>query len=45
MTTEIRRLTEEEATTLIGWAKNEGWNPGLFDAERFFAFDPEGFIG
>ncbi len=45
MTTEIRRLTEEEAKTLIGWAKNEGWNPGLFDAERFFAFDPEGFIG
>ena len=32
MITEIRQLTLEEAATLVGWAKNEGWNPGLHDA-------------
>lgn len=42
---DIRPLTLEEAETLVGWAKDEGWNPGLHDAERFYAFDPQGFIG
>jgi hypothetical protein len=41
----VRTLTLEETRTLIGWAKDEGWNPGLDDAEAFHAFDPEGFIG
>ena len=28
----------------LDWAAAEGWNPGLSDAECFFAADPEGFL-
>src|SRR4051812_6939895 len=28
----------------VDWAAAEGWNPGLDDAERFAAADPEAFI-
>lgn len=28
----------------IQWAKREGWNPGLDDAQAFFAQDPHGFF-
>ncbi len=28
----------------IDWANREGWNPGLRDAEAFYAADPEGFF-
>ena len=31
--------------TLVAWAQSEGWNPGLSDAELFYAADPEGFLG
>ncbi|WJH42207.1 GNAT family N-acetyltransferase [Aliirhizobium terrae] len=41
----IRPLDLAEVVTLIGWAKAEGWNPGLADAAPFHAADPEGFIG
>ena len=27
----------------IDWAAAEGWNPGLHDAQCFFAIDPRGF--
>ena len=30
---------------LIQWAGQEGWNPGINDAELFFATDPNGFLG
>lgn len=30
---------------MVEWAAREGWNPGLADAEAFFAADPEGFLG
>ena len=29
---------------MLGWAADEGWNPGLEDAERFWAADPDGFV-
>lgn len=29
----------------LGWAAAEGWNPGLHDAEPFFAADPGGHLG
>jgi len=29
---------------LIDWAAGEGWNPGLYDADCFFAADPRGFF-
>lgn len=41
----IRPLDLPEIETLIGWAKTEGWNPGLADAGPFHAADPDGFIG
>lgn len=28
----------------VEWAAREGWNPGLADAEAFFAADPGGFL-
>ncbi len=41
----IRPLDLTEIAILIGWAKAEGWNPGLADAVPFQAADPQGFIG
>lgn len=40
-----RPLTREELDTAIDWAADEGWNPGLADAEAFWAADPGGFVG
>ena len=40
----IRRMTRGELDTLVEWAAREGWNPGLDDAEAFWATDPEGFV-
>lgn len=30
--------------TTLGWARDEGWNPGLDDAGAFLAADPDGFL-
>jgi len=43
--TAVRTLSLEELEVLIGWARAEGWNPGLRDAACFRAADPEGFLG
>jgi GNAT superfamily N-acetyltransferase len=40
----IRNMTRAELDTLVDWAAREGWNPGLHDAELFWANDPEAFI-
>lgn len=40
----VRAMRREELDVLIGWAADEGWNPGLCDAEIFWATDPGGFI-
>lgn len=40
----IRPMTRPEVDALVGWAADEGWNPGLHDAELFHAADPEAFI-
>ena len=37
-------MTSEELPTAIDWAANEGWNPGVGDAESFYAADPDGFF-
>lgn len=42
---QIRALTLEELAIPLGWAKQEGWNPGLSDAAPFWHTDPDGFIG
>jgi len=40
----MRRARAEELATVLDWAAAEGWNPGLEDAQAFFAADPEGFF-
>ena len=35
---------DRAAQTAILWADAEGWNPGLDDAERFLAADPDSFL-
>jgi len=39
----IRNMTRPEVDELIGWATREGWNPGLDDAECFWATNPNAF--
>lgn len=41
----FRRLAFAELEVLVQWAAQEGWNPGLDDAELFWHTDPEGFYG
>lgn len=45
MTGTIRTLDLAGIETLLDWAANEGWNPGLNDAPAFQAADPGGFLG
>jgi Acetyltransferase (GNAT) domain/Acetyltransferase (GNAT) family len=40
----IRNMTRAEVDELVGWAAREGWNPGLHDAELFWAADPEAYV-
>lgn len=40
----IRRMTPADVRLAIDWAAAEGWNPGLNDAECFYAADPQGFL-
>lgn len=42
---EMRALAPDEVDTLVDWAANEGWNPGLADAEAFLAQDEAGILG
>jgi ribosomal protein S18 acetylase RimI-like enzyme len=42
--TMVRPMERTEVETLLGWAADEGWNPGLHDAEMFWLTDPEAFI-
>ena len=41
---QIRAMSRAELDLAIGWAREEGWNPGLHDATPFHAADPEGFL-
>jgi len=40
---QIRNMTIEDLESVIRWADDEGWEPGLTDARAFFAADPKGF--
>jgi len=40
----IRRMRAEEVQIAIDWAAQEGWNPGLHDAQTFYQADPDGFF-
>lgn len=39
-----RTMQREEIALAVEWAAQEGWNPGLHDADCFRAADPEGFF-
>ena len=40
----LRPMRRAELDVLVDWAADEGWNPGLHDAELFWATDPAGFV-
>lgn len=40
----IRTMQSDEVGFAIDLAAAEGWNPGLFDAQAFYATDPNGFF-
>lgn len=40
----IRTMSRAELEVAVEWAAAEGWNPGLHDAECYFAADPNGFL-
>ncbi len=40
----IRAMALDDLQTVLDWAADEGWNPGLDDAEAFLAADPSGFL-
>lgn len=40
----VSSMSKEEVHLAIDWAKREGWNPGLHDAELFYRADPKGFF-
>lgn len=40
----IRRMRAEEIQIAIDWAAQEGWNPGIHDAETYYQADGNGFF-
>jgi len=40
----IRRMNRDDLNLAVAWAAGEGWNPGLHDADPFYAADPNGFF-
>nr|NQU90942.1 GNAT family N-acetyltransferase [Bacteroidota bacterium] len=40
----IRNLKASELKLALDWAAEEGWNPGLYDAEPFDKADPNGYF-
>jgi GNAT superfamily N-acetyltransferase len=41
---QIRNMTRDDVDLALAWAAREGWNPGIADAECFYAVDPAGFL-
>ena len=39
-----RHMGVSDLEIVLGWAAEEGWNPGLDDAQAFHAADPDGFF-
>jgi hypothetical protein len=40
----VRTMRREELDLAMEWAAREGWNPGVADADCFYAADPDGFL-
>ncbi len=41
----FQKLDYEGLQTIVRWAEEEGWNPGPYDAEVYWATDPDGYYG
>ena len=41
----VRSLNRDEFDQLLELAHQEGWNPGIYDADSFYNSDPDGFMG
>ena len=41
---ELKTMSPEEISFALDWAADEGWNPGVYDAESFYNADPKGFF-
>jgi Acetyltransferase (GNAT) domain/Acetyltransferase (GNAT) family len=41
---QIGTATRGDLDLMVDWAAGEGWNPGLSDADCFYAADPKGFL-
>ena len=41
---DIRPMSLDDLRLSLSWAADEGWNPGIDDAEPFLAADPAGFM-
>jgi hypothetical protein len=44
MNLDIRPMSRADLEAALGWARDEGWNPGLDDVGPFHAQDPSGFL-
>lgn len=44
LTYQIRVMTRQEVDLAAEWAAQEGWNPGIHDADCFYYTDPDGFF-
>jgi RimJ/RimL family protein N-acetyltransferase len=40
----IFMMSQDEISTAISWARDEGWNPGIHDAAAFYQADATGFL-
>ena len=41
----FQKLDFDGLKELVKWARDEGWNPGPYDADVYWATDPEGYYG
>ena len=40
----VTRATRDDWRTVERWIEEQGWDPGVSDADQFYAQDPEGFF-
>lgn len=41
---QVGTMSRKDLDTAVEWAAKEGWNPGLYDADAFYATDPDGYF-
>ncbi len=40
----IKTASRRDIDSAVEWAAKEGWNPGLYDADCYYAADSKGFF-